>query len=128
MNEIQASRYLQLENAELKAENARLRKKVQETGRHARRVEQAYKDALLLASFAEVRIYPSRAYAAYHRIGQRRWQNAIALLRMARVISGRRTWTVTDIATIGTRLDVVRQRAIEQPESYRSRLIRHGRR
>ena len=49
MNEIQANTYLQLEIAELKAENTRLRKKLKENSRHARRVEKAYQDALLLA-------------------------------------------------------------------------------
>jgi len=127
MNEIQANTYLQLEIAELKAENTRLRKKLKENSRHARRVEKAYQDALLLASFAQVRIYPSRSYCLYkEQMPQRRWQNAIALLRLARVINGSRKWSVTDLATIGLRLETARQRAIEQPEAYRARLPRHG--
>lgn len=126
MNDVQLLRYKDQEVRELRAEVARLRKRVGETGRHARRVEQAYKDAVLLASWRAVHIFPSRSYAAYHQISQRRWQNAIALLKLARVLDGRR-WLLTDAATIEQCLDCARKRAIEQPESYKMRLNRHGR-
>ena len=54
MNDIQLARTRDQEIRELRHENARLRKKVCETGRHARRVQQAYKDALLLAEWRSV--------------------------------------------------------------------------
>jgi len=125
MNELQQTRYAEQENRELRHENALLRKKLRETGRHARRVQQAYKDALLLAEWRAVRIFPSRAYARYQGISQRRWQNATALLRLARVLDGRK-WKATELAIIEQRLELAKQRAIEAPDAFRARLPRHG--
>lgn len=126
MNDLQLTRYREQEIRELRAENAQLRKKLGETGRHARRVEKAYQDALLLAKWRAVHISPSRDFAAYHKISQRRWQNATALLRLARVLDGSRVWKITDLAVIEQRLDAAKKRAIEQPEAYKMRLNRHA--
>jgi len=127
MNDLQTERYQEQEIRELKAENTVLRKRLGETGRHARRVERAYRDALLLAEWRSVAVFPSRRYAAHHKISQRRWQNAIALLRMARILEGRR-WTTTTLATIEQRLDAAKQRATDTPDAFKARLPRHGRR
>lgn len=125
MSELSA-RHAEQTIRELRYENTQLRKKLGETSRHAARVRLAYKDALLLAQWRAVGIMPSRTYARRHDITQRRWQNAIALLRMARVITDYRRWAITDLASIEQRLDVAKARAITQPESYRARLNRHA--
>lgn len=125
MSEISA-RHAEQRIRELTHENTQLRKRLGERGRHAGRVRRAYSDGLLLAQWRAVGIMPSRAYARRHGITQRRWQNAVALLRMARVITDYRRWVITDLATIEQRLDVARTRAIEAPESYQARLIAHA--
>ena len=126
MNNAQAERYLAQEIKELKSENAQLRKRLRETNRHARRVEQAYRDALLLATWRAAHIFPSRSYARHHKISQRRWQNAIGLLRLARVIEGHRRWVTTDLALVEARLSVARQRAIDTPAAFKARLNGHA--
>ncbi len=126
MNDLQLTRYKDQQIRELRAEVAQLRKKLGESGRHARRVEQAFKDALLLAEWRSIQILPSRSYAAYHKMSQRRWQNAIGLLRLARVVESHRHWVITDLALIEQRLQVARQRAIEQPQAYKMRLNHHA--
>lgn len=126
MNDSQLTRYQEQEIKELKAENTALRKKLKETNRHARRVARAYQDALLLATWRAAHIPPSRSYAAHHRISQRRWQNAIGLLRLARVIEGRSRWITTDLTLVEQRLAVARQRATEQPAAYKMRLNGHA--
>src|SRR6059058_2755186 len=125
MNESQQTRYQEQEIRELQHENARLRKKLKETNRHARRVQQAYQDAVLLATWRTVHITPSRSYAAYQGISQRRWQNAVALLRLARVVDGQR-WKTTELAIIEQRAEIAKQRALEAPDAFRARLPRHG--
>lgn len=125
MNDQQVRVYHEQEIRELRHENAQLHRRLGETSRHARRVGQAYKDALLLASWRAVHIFPSRDYAKHKGISQRHWQNAVALLRLARVVDGRR-WRVTELATIEQRLDVAKKRAIEAPDAFRARLPRHG--
>lgn len=127
MNDLQLTRYQAQEIKELKSENAQLRKRLGANSRHARRVERAYRDALLLAEWRSVAVFPSRRYAAYHRMSQRRWQNAVALLRMARILEGRR-WTTTALATIEQRLEAAKQRATDTPDAFKARLPRHGRR
>jgi len=122
----QQIRYLELENAQIKRDAAALRKRLGENSRHARRVERAYRDALLLATWRAAHIPPSRSYAAHHRISQRRWQNAIGLLRLARVIEGHRRWVTTDLALVEARLSVARQRAIDTPAAFKARLNGHA--
>jgi hypothetical protein len=46
----QELRLLKIELEKAKQENSRLRKSLSENGRHARRVQNAYEDALLLAT------------------------------------------------------------------------------
>ena len=124
----QSTAYLEIENARLQSENTQLRKRLAESNRHAQRVERAYEDALQLAMWHAVGIVPSRRYAATHGIGQRAWQNAIALLKLARVVVRHRHWAATDAASIESRLAKAKGAALEDPDRYRLRLNRHGRR
>ena len=65
-------RYLQLELAKAQAEAAQLRKKLHLSNRHAKRIEKAYEDALLLALWQASGIIPSRAYAKRFGLTQNR--------------------------------------------------------
>lgn len=124
----QENAYLALKLRKLASENTRLSKALGEASYHSRRIQLAYEDALLLAQWRMAGIIPSRRYAKHHKMSQRRWQNAVALLRMARVIVGHRRWSTDSLALIEKRLESARIRAIEMPESFFSRLNRHGRR
>lgn len=121
-------RYLENENRELRADNAALSKLAHERTYHVRRVRRAYEDALLMAIEHCRGVHPSRSYMCRppHDLSQRRWQNAVALLRMARVIVRSRHWDTDNLDSIEKRLAQTRKRAIEQPEAYRARLNRHG--
>lgn len=125
MSEISA-RHAEQRIRELTHENTQLRKRLGERGRHAGRVRRAYSDALLLAQWRAVGIMPSREFARRHGMTQRRWQNAVGLLRMARVITDYRRWQITELATIEQRLELARERAIETPASYHARLVAHA--
>ncbi len=126
MNLEQQVKYLELEVRKLQAERARLSKALQETSRHGRRVQRAYEDALLLAMWRSSGIIPSRRYAKLHRFTQNRWQNAQALLRMARVIQGHRRWATDNLAVIEKRLETAKQTALASREAFFARLNRHG--
>lgn len=128
MNHEQAIRLLELETHELRQELGRLRHKLQGERYHVARIEQARKDALLLALWAAAGIPPSRRYAKRHNITQRRWENAIALLRLARVLTGNRRWATRDAATIEARLEKAAQTAIDAEGAYRARHPRLRRR
>jgi hypothetical protein len=122
----QVTSYLDIENHQLRDEVARLSKLAKERSYHARRVRLAYEDAMLLALWMVAGIHPSRRYARMHGVTQRRWQNALALLRMARVVVRRRRWTVADTDTIERRLGQAAQRAQADARAYRLYLNRHG--
>lgn len=126
MNEQQIIRYLELENAKLRAEAARLRQRLHENSRHARRIDQAHDDALLLALWRIGGIAVSRDYAKSQAISQNRYQNAVALLKLARVIVRQRHWTVHDLATIEQRLAMARQKALDDPDLFFLRHPRHS--
>lgn len=123
----QRIRYLEIENEQAKRDAAALRKKLSEFSAHTRRVERAYTDALLLATWCAGGITPSRRFAARHQMSQRHWQNATALLRMARILDRHRHWATTDLALIESRLGRARQQAIESPDAFKARLNRHAR-
>src|SRR5690242_10852830 len=127
MRSQQQIHYLELEVAQLKAEATRLRKALHLSSRHARRIEQAFQDALLLAMWRTSGVITSREYAKTHGMTQNRWQNAVALLRMARVIQRHRSWTTNDGALIESRLASARTVALEHQEAFWARLNRHGR-
>lgn len=122
-----STRHAEQRIRELLHENTQLRKRLGERGRHAGRVRQAYSDGILLAQWRAAGIMPSREFARRHGMTQRRWQNAIGLLRMARIIVDYRRWTITDLATVEQRLELAKCRAIEAPESFQARLNRHAR-
>lgn len=123
----QRIKYLEIENAQMRRDAAALRKKLAETSAHTRRVEKAYADALLLATWCAGGITPSRRFAARHQMSQRRWQNACGLLRMGRILDRHRHWTTADLALIEQRLGRARQQAIETPAAFQARLNRHAR-
>lgn len=128
MNDIQHNRYLQLENKQLQAENARLRKKLRETSRHAGRIRKARDDALLLASFANGGIIPSLRYARTHQMSRRQWQNAVALLRLAGVVRPHPGygWLYQSLTEIEWRIDAIIDIAIDSPDTFKAHLSRHG--
>src|SRR5689334_17842582 len=96
--------YLEVDILKLKKENTALRKALRENSKHARRVEKAYDDALLLISWHVAGIIPSRRYARLYNITQHRYENAYGLLKLARVIHRRRTWAREDLATMERKL------------------------
>ena len=127
MNLSQENEYLKLEVQKLKADRARMAKALQENSCHGRRVQRAYEDALLMAMWRNAGIIPSRRYTKLHKVTQQRFENAVGLLRMARVIVGHRRWATDDLATIEIRLEQAKQRALENREAFLFRLNRHHR-
>jgi hypothetical protein len=123
----QQIKYLELEVTQLREEATRLRKALQLSTRHAKRVQKAFSDALLLAMWRTSGVTTSRDHAKAQGITQNRWQNAVALLKMARVIQRQRSWATKDLALIEARLANARSLALEHPEAFFSRLNHHGR-
>lgn len=125
MNPEQQLRYLQIELAKVKQEATQLRKALGINRKHTRRIEKAYEDGLLLAMWFAGGIIPSRRYALLHGFTQPRWENAVALLKMARIITRQRHWVTRDLALIEARLGTARQRAIADPPQFFLRLGVH---
>ena len=94
--------------------------------RHRTRIETAYQDALLLALWRSQGIMPSRRYAFIYGITQNRFEHAVGLLRMARIIVRHRTWTTDDLTTIKNSLKRAKEYALEVPEAYHARLSTHA--
>ena len=124
----QKLRYLEVDLLKLRAENTRLRKALKENGRHSRRVERAYEDALLLATWQAAGIIPSRRYAKIKGMSQNRWENATALLKLARIITRQRHWTTDNLAVIEKRLETARERATADPPLFFLRANSHCKR
>jgi hypothetical protein len=119
-------RGLELKNNLLQQEVTRLNKSVHDKSKHKRRVNAAFNDATILVGLHAGQQPTSRRYAVANRhLTQTRWENAIGLLRMARVINNRH-WASSDLAHIGSALERARQRAIESPEAFKARLNRHA--
>jgi len=95
--------------------------------RHTTRIETAYHDALTLAVWRCQGITPSRRDAALYGITQHRFENAVGLLRMARIIVRHRTWTTDDLTTIKHHLKRAKAYALAVPEAYHARLSDHAR-
>lgn len=109
------------------ADLAEARSRLKINSAHAKRVDRAYHDALLLAQFHIGFLETGRESAKRHGgITHCRWENAIALLRMARCHDGR-NWLQHDLATIEAKLDAAKDIAIEDPDRYRMRLPAHAR-
>src|SRR5215212_1394846 len=121
MNTQQQLRYLQVELAKAKAEAAHLRKQLNVSNRHAKRIDKAYEDALLLATWRSTGIIPSRTFARKQGFTQNRWENAVALLKVARVIQRQRHWVMDDVGLIEARLVNAREHAMKVPDAFFSR-------
>jgi len=122
----QQIKYLLLEINRLKDEGTQLRKKLHLSSRHARRVMQAYQDAVLLSVWRVAGASASRSYAKKYGVSQNRWEAAMALLRMARIVTRHRTWNTTNATVIDEMLEKARERAIEQPFVFKARLNKHA--
>lgn len=120
-----ATKHLELELLRLREENSRLRKALRINGRHSRRIQRAYDAALLLATWHVGHLPTSRDFARTMGMPQRQWENGMALLRLARVVNGRR-WRVHDLAAIEYALQRARDRAVETPDAYFAWCNRHG--
>lgn len=119
------SKHLELELLRLRAENTKLRKALRENGRHARRIQRAFDAALLIATWHVGYLETSRDFARAQGMAQRQWENGMALLRLARVINGRR-WRTHDLPTIERALQRAMDRALETPDAYFAWCNRHA--
>ena len=120
----QKVKLLEIELAKARQEAALLRKRLGEHSRHQKRVEKAYEDALLLAFWRSVGIKPARRFAARYEMSQDRWQNALALLRLARIVQGRSRWPEIEMEVVERRLSSARDKALADPELF---FLRHPR-
>lgn len=82
---------LQLENAQLRAENRRLRRRLADA--ELRLVRQAETDALLLGGLYFAGLPTSRRAALQCGVSERHWRRAVALLQVGRVHDGQRITT-----------------------------------
>jgi len=121
---ISTAKHAELELRRLRDENTRLRKALRINGRHGRRIQRAYDAAMVLAVWHVAYAGTSRLDCTSRGMSQRQWENATALLRLARVIE-RGRWRVHDLATIEERLRAAQDRACEAPEAFFARLPRH---
>lgn len=112
------ARYLELENKRLHAEITALRKALKLNGRHANRIKRAHDVALLLATWHVAYLPTTRAFAATQGCAQRQWQNAQALLKMAKIIDRRGRWREHDLDTISAKLDDAVIAANGAPDLY----------
>ena len=127
MNQDQQLRVLESELRVANAEIAKLRRRANENGAHGKRLDRAYRDGLLLGELHIAYLPTSRTFA-HERAGikHNRWENAIALLRLARCHNGKH-WLVHDLATIEEKLAKAKAQALETPEAFRARLPKHAR-
>jgi hypothetical protein len=107
----------------VKEENARLRKAIKENGHHARRIERAHDDALLLAALHIA--YQPVTRDRVIQLSKRRWTNAMGLLKLARVYNCR-DFVAHSLAEIETALERAKRIALENPTSYHARLPKHA--
>lgn len=119
----QRIQFLDLALRKAREENTRLRKAVKENGHHARRVERAYDDALLLATL-HVAYQPTNREKV-KQLSKRRWTNAMGLLKLARVYNCR-AFVAHSLAEIEAALERAKRIALENPTSYRVRLPKHA--
>src|SRR5262245_1940193 len=100
----QKVRLLELELAKSRKEAAALKKRLGNRDSYPRRIERAYEDAILLSLWRSMGIRPSRRFAALYGITQHRWENAVGLLRLARIIRGESYWPVLDLSATEQKL------------------------
>jgi hypothetical protein len=84
----QENERLRLENAQLRQENRQLRRRLQDA--ELRLLRRAEADALLMGGLFFAGLPISRRACQDVGIGEKRWTRATALLRVARVVDGRR--------------------------------------
>lgn len=125
---VDAIRLLELENEQLRRAVGRLAHRLEGERYHPRRIERARDDALLLAMWKGAGIHPSRRFAVGQGMTETQWSNAIALLRLARVVTGNRRWVTTDTAVVEQRLERAAKAAIESETAYLARHVRYRRR
>ena len=113
-----ANNHLLLEVKRLQAENAKLRAALKANGRHSRRISRAHDCSLLLATWHIAYLPTSREFAAQNGVGQRSWQNAMALLKLGRIVDVRGRWLLHDLPTISAKLDDAVIAANSAPEIY----------
>src|SRR5690606_6838250 len=101
---VTTTKHLELEIHRLRAENSRLRAALRANSRHAHRIQRAYDAALLIATWHCGFLPTSRRECMARGMAQRQWENGIALLRLARVVTPR-GWAVHDLAAIAPALD-----------------------
>lgn len=114
---------LRVELERLRTENARLHRSAGRQAAFVAKVERAYADGLLFLSLRVGGITPSRKYCAETLgMGRRRWQWAIAMLKLARLYRG-------DPANpmAAAQLERAKADALANPNVLRVRLTRHGR-
>jgi hypothetical protein len=128
MNTEQELRLLKIELEKTRAEANQLRKRLGENNRHKRRIDRAYDDALLMVFWWSVGIRPSRRFAALYGINQYRWENAVGLLRMARIMQGRSRWTKVEVEQAEKRLTAAKERALLDSQLFFLRLNKHHQR
>ena len=114
------------ELAQAHAEIAALRQRLHLNSRHAKRIDQAYADARRFATWQAAGIPASRAYAQRQGISQNRWENALGLLRMARIVVRQRHWATCELTLIEARLAKAKADALQYPDAFRARLNRHA--
>ena len=119
--------YLQIELAKAKTEATKLRKALRENSRRAKIIDRAYEDALLMVFWRSMGIRPSRRFSAQYEITQSRWEHGLALLRVARLITGKSRWVAADTATMERKLAIARDKALEDPALFFLRHTRHQR-
>ncbi|MCB1452105.1 MAG: hypothetical protein KDJ43_00540, partial [Rhizobiaceae bacterium] len=121
------ARTLRAELAIANSEIAGLRKRLGETSIHARRVERAYLDAMTLAALHVAHEETTRRAAEeLAGITNNRWENARALLMLAKLHNDKR-WLVHDLAVITERLEQAKALALAEPAAYGARLPKHAR-
>jgi hypothetical protein len=121
----QRIKYLEIELTKAKTEATKLRKALGENSRYARMVDRAYEDALLMVFWRSIAIRPSRRFAMTYGFTQPRWEHALALLRMARIITGRGRWAALDMPTMERKLAAARDKALEDRQLFFLRHTRH---
>jgi hypothetical protein len=118
----QYATYLEIENGQLRDRVVKLGRKAGERTYHARRVQLAHDDALLMATLYCAGIYPSRHYMQHQSVSRTRFDNALALLRMARVVKRKWLWPArreVHFPTIEKAVGLAKTKATDKPESYR---------
>jgi hypothetical protein len=113
--------HIVVELRRLQTENRKLRAALRINGRHARRVQRAHDVALLLGQWHLAHLPTCREFAREHGIAQRQWQNAMALLKLARVVDQAGRWHVHDLPSISAKLDNAAVAANAAPEAYFAR-------